>query len=105
MRDNSATSRTTESVLCACINSNSAELIRQILVERPEKFYKPLFIKRGFGRFVGNGLFTSDGDLWKQQRKLMQPAFNHSQLGRYADIMVTHVCMANSKSCGCWRVK
>ena len=69
---------------------NSPELIRQILVERPEKFHKPLFIKRGFGRFVGNGLFTSDGDLWKQQRKLMQPAFNHSQLGRYADIMVTH---------------
>jgi len=69
---------------------NSPELIRQILVERLEKFHKPLFIKRGFGRFVGNGLFTSDGDLWKQQRKLMQPAFNHSQLGRYADIMVTH---------------
>src|SRR5262249_57605574 len=38
---------------------NSPELIRQILVERPEKFHKPLFIKRGFGRFVGNGLFTS----------------------------------------------
>jgi cytochrome P450 len=69
---------------------NSPELIRQILVEHPEKFHKPVFIRRGFGPFVGNGLFTSDGDLWKQQRKLMQPAFNHTQIGKYGDIMVTH---------------
>src|SRR5215470_14058686 len=69
---------------------NSPELIRQILVEYPEKFHKPVFIKRGFGPFVGNGLFTSDGELWKQQRKLMQPAFNHTHIGKYADIMVTH---------------
>src|SRR5215467_11713120 len=32
---------------------NSPELIRQILVEQPEKFYKPVYIKRGFGPFVG----------------------------------------------------
>ena len=69
---------------------NSPELIRQILVEHPEKFHKPVFVKRGFGPFVGNGLFTSDGDLWKRQRKLIQPAFNHTQIGRYADIMVNH---------------
>lgn len=60
---------------------NSPELIRQILVERPEKFHKPVRIGRGFGPFVGNGLFTSDGDLWKQQRKLMQPAFNTRKSG------------------------
>ena len=69
---------------------NSPELIRQVLVEHPETFHKPLFVKRGFGPFVGNGLFTSDGDLWKRQRKLIQPAFNHTQIGRYADIMVNH---------------
>jgi cytochrome P450 len=76
---------------------NCPELIRQILVEHPEQFHKPVFIKRGFGPFVGNGLLTSDGDLWKQHRKLMQPAFNHTQIGKYADIMVTHASrLANS---------
>jgi cytochrome P450 len=69
---------------------NSTELIRQLLVECPEKFRKPIFITRAFGPVAGNGLFTSDGNLWKQQRKLMQPAFNHGQLARYADIMVSH---------------
>ena len=76
---------------------NSPQLIRHVLVEHPEKFHKPVFIRRAFGPVAGNGLFTSDGDLWKQQRKLMQPAFNHSQLGVYAEIVVTHALrMADS---------
>src|ERR1041384_1802827 len=59
---------------------NSPDLARQLLLEHPEKYYKPRIIKHAFRPFGGNGLFTSDGELWRQQRKLMQPAFHHSQL-------------------------
>jgi len=33
---------------------------------------------------------TSDGALWKQQRKLMQPVFNHRHLTTYGSVMVEH---------------
>jgi cytochrome P450 len=67
---------------------NHPEMVRQILVEQPEKFHKPELVKRAFRPFAGEGLFTSDGALWKQQRKLMQPAFHPRQLATYADLMV-----------------
>jgi cytochrome P450 len=66
------------------------ELARQILVEQPEKFHKAKLVKRAFRPFAGEGLLTSDGALWKHQRKLIQPAFQHRQLAAYAGIMVEH---------------
>src|SRR6516225_4805222 len=69
---------------------NHPDLARQILVEQPEKFHKPRLIKNAFRPFAGNGLLTSDGALWRQQRKLIQPAFHHRQLTTYADVMVGH---------------
>jgi len=69
---------------------NSPALIRQILVEEPEKFNKARFIKRALGPFVGDGLLTSDGELWKRQRKLIQPTFQHNHVPKYGEITVTH---------------
>ena len=45
------------------------DLARQVLIEQPEKFYKPRLVKRALRPFAGDGLVTSDGALWKQQRK------------------------------------
>jgi cytochrome P450 len=67
---------------------NRPELIRQVLVEQAEKFHKPRVLKRALRPIAGDGLLTSDGDPWRQQRKLMQPAFHHRQLQAYADVMV-----------------
>jgi cytochrome P450 len=39
---------------------------------------------------VGRGLLTSDGDFWRRQRKLAQPAFHHHRVRAYADTMVGH---------------
>jgi cytochrome P450 len=69
---------------------NHPELAREILVEQPEKFYKARLVKLAFRPFAGDGLVTSDGALWKRQRKLMQPAFQHHRLTSYGDIMVAH---------------
>jgi cytochrome P450 len=66
------------------------DLARQVLVEQPEKFHKARLIKRAFRPFAGEGLLTSDGALWRQQRKLMQPAFHHGQLATYGAVMVAH---------------
>ena len=69
---------------------NHPDLARQVLVEEAERFHKPRLIKRAFQPFAGEGLLTSDGALWKQQRKLMQPAFHHGALAGYADVVVGH---------------
>ena len=69
---------------------NHPDFARKILIEQPEKFYKPQLLKRAFRPFAGEGLLTSDGALWKQQRKLLQPAFHHTQLATYSAAMVAH---------------
>jgi cytochrome P450 len=69
---------------------NHPDFARQVLVEQPEKFHKARLIKQAFGPFAGQGLLTSDGAVWKQQRKLIQPAFHHAQLVTYGAVMVGH---------------
>ena len=69
---------------------NHPDFARQILVEQPEKFHKPKWLKRAFRSFAGEGLLTSDGAFWKRQHKLMQPAFHHRQLAVYGEVMVAH---------------
>jgi cytochrome P450 len=76
---------------------NHPELIRQILVDQAAKFYKPNLLKRASRRTLGQGLLTSDGALWKQQRKLIQPAFRHDRLAAYGDVIAAYAQqLANS---------
>ena len=38
----------------------------------------------------GNGLLTSDGELWRRQRRVIQPAFERDRMGGYAEAIVRH---------------
>jgi cytochrome P450 len=37
--------------------------------------------------FLGNGLFTSDGEFWRRQRRLAQPAFHRRRVATFGDLM------------------
>lgn len=62
----------------------------ELLVKQSPPLAKPKLIRRATRSSFGNGLFTSEGDFWRKQRKLMQPVFHHGRIGRFADLMAHH---------------
>jgi cytochrome P450 len=60
-----------------------------------------LFVKdRGthdLSRVLGNGLLTSEGDFWRRQRRLAQPAFHRERIAAYGHVMVEHAERAASR--------
>jgi cytochrome P450 len=66
---------------------NHPDAIRHVLVDQPKKYTKSRNYD-GLKLVLGRGLLTSEGDLWRRQRKLAQPAFHHERLVGFADTMV-----------------
>lgn len=67
---------------------NHPDLVAEVLVRDADSYYKTSMTKVAMKRLVGEGLFTNDGDFWKRQRKLAQPAFHTRRIANYADVMV-----------------
>ncbi|MEZ4593646.1 MAG: cytochrome P450 [Chloroflexota bacterium] len=66
------------------------DLIREVLVTQSDKFEKAPLDKSILGKFLGNGLLTSDGDFHRRQRRLAQPAFHSKRIHNYAQVMVDY---------------
>ncbi len=67
---------------------NHPDDIRRVLVSNHRNYLKGL----GFDRvkmLLGNGIVTSDGELWKRQRYMMQPAFHSRVLARFGELIDT----------------
>jgi cytochrome P450 len=67
--------------------ANSPELLHDILVEKAKSFAKSAGLRGPLKPLAGDGLFTSEGELWRRQRKLMAPLFTHAQIDGYASEM------------------
>lgn len=67
---------------------NSPELAGALLVGDAAKFRKSRLLRAALFPLVGDGLFTSEGPLWRRQRKLMARLFPPSHLASYADAMI-----------------
>jgi cytochrome P450 len=66
---------------------NRPEYIESILVTQNNNFVKSKDY-RAMRRVLGSGLLTSEGEFWRRQRKLIQPAFYQERIGAYASTMV-----------------
>jgi cytochrome P450 len=54
--------------------------VEYVLLRNWQNYPKGLAIKR-IALLLGNGLMVSKGEVWKRQRRMMQPAFNRSAIG------------------------
>lgn len=69
---------------------NHPDDVRDVLVTYADKFHKSVVYKRLLSQYLGNGLLISDGDYWKRQRRLAQPAFHTKRINTYAQTMVAY---------------
>jgi cytochrome P450 len=66
---------------------NSPDTVHEVLVEKARSFEKSPVLRMALYPLAGVGLFTSEGELWKRQRKLMSPIFQPSQIEHFAEQM------------------
>jgi cytochrome P450 len=59
---------------------NQPDLIQTVLKERPDDFPKSGRIGEGLRPLLGQSVFLSNGDLWKRQRRIIDPAFEGGRL-------------------------
>ena len=68
---------------------NHPDLVEEVLVAQNRRFIKHYRL-RSSRRTLGKGLLTSEGDFWRTQRKLAQPAFHRDRITAYADVMIQY---------------
>src|SRR5262245_37762972 len=61
--------------------------VRHVLHENHTNYVKGPIIARA-KILIGEGLFTSEGDFWRRQRRLAQPAFHRERIAGFVDTMV-----------------
>lgn len=62
------------------IFSRNAYLAEYVLQKNQKNYSKSSIQTKDLAKYVGHGLLTAEGDHWKKQRKLIQPAFHKKQL-------------------------
>jgi len=60
----------------------------QVLVKDGAKYGKTHTAFALLERVLGRGLLTTDGEVWRRQRRMLQPAFSAKRLAGYAEAMV-----------------
>lgn len=66
---------------------NECEGVEEVVVRQHASLEKDVTSHR-LREFLGHGLLTGEGEHWKRQRRLIQPAFHRRRIAGYADVMV-----------------
>ncbi|HCP80384.1 MAG TPA: cytochrome P450 [Octadecabacter sp.] len=60
--------------------ANDPELVKRVLKDRPDDFPKSDRIGAGLRPLLGNSVFLTNGETWKRQRRIIDPAFEGGRL-------------------------
>src|SRR5205085_9804481 len=75
------------------------EYARHVLLRNWQNYARGLHVKR-IAFLMGKGLIVSEGEFWKRQRRMMQPAFHQRAINALADVMI----QANAKLLNKWEL-
>ena len=64
---------------------NDPDAVRRVLVEQARTYGKSTIQYRALSLVTGEGLLTSDADVWRRQRRMVQPAFHQETLAQLTD--------------------
>jgi len=64
--------------------------VKRILVDDHDRYVKGQMPQEQLGRLLGEGLFLSEGEQWREQRTAVRSAFFRERIEAYGDSMVEH---------------
>jgi cytochrome P450 len=64
------------------------ELIKQMLIDEPERYAKSEMMKRLLEPALGNGMLNADGADWRRQRRIVAPIFRPDRIAGYVSTML-----------------
>ena len=67
---------------------NHPDYIRHVLVDNNRNYTKATSSNLLFKKIIGEGLLTSEGETWRKQRRMMQPAFHHTRIEKLDGMIV-----------------
>ncbi len=59
---------------------NQPDLIKKVLKDRPDDFPKSKVVQESLETLLGNSVFVTNGEVWKRQRRIIDPAFEGGRL-------------------------
>ncbi len=65
---------------------NSPEYAKHVLADNAGNYHKGIGLVEA-KRAIGDGLLTSDGELWRKQRKMIQPVFQAKRIAKQAGVI------------------
>ncbi|MEQ4304170.1 cytochrome P450 [Plantactinospora sp. B6F1] len=65
---------------------NHPDHAKYVLADNPGNYHKGLGLAQA-RRALGDGLLTSEGELWRKQRTVIQPVFQHRRIARQAGVI------------------
>lgn len=74
------------------------EAVRRVLVTHAREYDKETIQYRSLSLVTGEGLLTTSGEVWRRQRRMVQPAFHHEVLER----VVGHAARAADELVSRW---
>ena len=69
---------------------NHPDLVREVLVLRNREFTRAETVRNALRIFDGESILVSEGDQWRQQRRLLQQGFRSERLRGYARLAMEH---------------
>jgi len=79
---------------------NNPRHVRQVLIGNHRNYAKGVGFER-VKMLLGNGIIVSDGDFWRSQRRMIQPAFHRKIIASLARMMI----LCNERKLKDWRIK